>query len=562
MAESLVKLRDVGIHKMEHKKWSKADSIFTKVIDKVTISSDEDALLKCSSLLQRSLCRMFLEKRDDALSDANAVIDIYRQVRPEDKISNGNISELEKDPMTPILSLAYLRRGQISELNGKLLAALQEYSRSSALYPNSEGQAALSRLLEEVGLPFISKEDADLAVFSAIPISILNIEKLSVSLSNAIKFLTENEVTQEQILKINSSGCCRIFYSILQIYIDFEPIVSSCLHILTVLASKGASDVWAGYVIIHHVLSKWKDNETIFTQILNILQLAPKDLFERLMEYNFVELLCDGFKYDLNEVALQTLFYLIFQIANNEELLVKANEKGIVEICMQKKTSGAMMLLSKICIIKDALKKAINGGALDWSFELLETKDLEIQLYRASMIVITRYFLTIPLPEEGKEVEKRVKELSERVFDDINPIILSSTKVPELVSCAFGTISLCVPYAPSKVEQYKLIRLASVLLSIYLKEPQIASNIVSFIFECSNYGYLNAIKNDRAVMPTVMKALSVNPKEEMLVERAVILANLCDHQNKTALLQAALLQFPTSKLLKDFITKNGTSLLK
>jgi hypothetical protein len=54
-----------------------------------------------------------------------------------------------------------------------------------------------------------------------------------------------------------------------------------------------------------------------------------------------------------------------------------------------------------------------------------------------------------------------------------------------------------------------------------------------------------------------MKALQEFPDHPPLVERAVTIAVLLDHQNKEKLMMAAMRQFPDSKLLKDFLPQIG-----
>lgn len=543
-SKNLQGLLTLGVRKLERRKFSKAATLFSSGIAQLaSASSAEDIELKASFLLQRSLCALFTDDRASALADADAAA----------ALCSG-------DAHRAILGTVHLRRGQVNELGGALLCALREYSESAKL-GSAEGEAAIARLFRELSIPLIGDDDARMAVFRQIPAFLLERDDLIRLLQTAVRELTEEECGKELLEKLNASGCCRIFYAAMQLYIADKEIVSLCLHVLTVLAAKGVGDVWSGYVIQQYVLEKWADDRDIFVQFLGILQIAPTNIFEHLMEYDFVGPLYKGFGYDLSENELQTLFYLMYQIANNEELLLKVLDLGIVDICIKKHTSGAMMFLSKVSCIQQALKSAVDNGVLDWTFELLEKEGIEVQLYKSAMIVITRYLLSIPLPQDNN-VEVEIKEFSSKVFDDVLKVVLANSKIPELAACAFATLSLCIPFAHEKVVEKKAIKAASVFLVMYMNDVSVANNLVTFLYECVNYGYIEEIKNDKAVISTLMKTLAAHPDAELLVERAVVIACEVDHPNKKSMLQAALLQFPDSLVLQKYVTKVGTSLLK
>jgi hypothetical protein len=78
--------------------------------------------------------------------------------------------------------------------------------------------------------------------------------------------------------------------------------------------------------------------------------------------------------------------------------------------------------------------------------------------------------------------------------------------------------------------------------------------LIAFIYECCEHGLVENVKAHKAVVPTVMKALTTHPQTEVLVERAVGIAILTDHPRKEALLRAALGQFGDSKFLRKYVS--------
>ena len=124
--KDFIKIKNKGIKKMNKKRWDNAINLFSKVIEEIPTNTDEEVVLKSTCLLNRSMCNLFKDKKEEALKDANAVITLYKEKRPdqdESKVVKENV--LEKDNLIPVLSLAYIRRGQIFESQGAFLDALQ-----------------------------------------------------------------------------------------------------------------------------------------------------------------------------------------------------------------------------------------------------------------------------------------------------------------------------------------------------------------------------------------------------------------------------------------------------
>ena len=107
--KNLPGLLTLGNHKIEHRKFEKAEKIFTSGINQLEKpETDEDVELKASFLLQRSLCMLFTDKKEAALEDANAAFDLCSK---------------NEEKFKAIIATVHLRRGQVNELNAKLLEA-------------------------------------------------------------------------------------------------------------------------------------------------------------------------------------------------------------------------------------------------------------------------------------------------------------------------------------------------------------------------------------------------------------------------------------------------------
>jgi hypothetical protein len=118
-----------------------------------------------------------------------------------------------------------------------------------------------------------------------------------------------------------------------------------------------------------------------------------------------------------------------------------------------------------------------------------------------------------------------------------------------VVGNAFGVLALVVAVRPDKVGEHALIRIASLLLSVHVRAAVVTQNTVSFLYECSQAGLVQGLKDVKPVLPTVMTALQIWAEHEVIMERAVALAFLLEHHNGEKLLRAAVTQFPESRFL-------------
>ncbi|KAH0793751.1 hypothetical protein GPJ56_002303 [Histomonas meleagridis] len=551
--EAFTHHKNLGVTKMKQNKYQRAIEDFNKVINGLSPTNDEEALLKSVCLLNRSACYTQLQKYTEGLEDATNVIHLYNQVRPEEKQKAMTPEEVAKDPLTPMLCLAYVRRGECFESQLEFLDAFHEYGKANMLIPNGEGQKALQSLLKKVNIPAIDQSDKDLQLFSLILLHFLNESDLITSLNNLIEYLKVSEISEDILKKINDTNCSNILYGIIQLYGDNQLLVDQSLICLQFLASKGIATVCNGYPIIRHVMTQWENDLNIIGDCLKLLRIAPFNLYKILSKENFIPLITESLKKKITDDEVEAAFFLLFQIANSPSLLVELAAEEIVDLIMEKKTKFSLLLLSKLSILPESLKRAEELKASEWIFTILSKDSIEDDEIIASSLILSRILIRNVFLEEEKEEQTKK---SRQAFDLLVKNVMKNTKNHEIIANAFATFSIAIDYAPEKVKELKMIRLASVLLSIHMGSETATQNLVAFLYESSINGMIDDIKENKAVLPTVMKALSKYPRNEPIVERAVALGYLLNHKNKMDLIKAALTQFPNSSFLKEFVTKN------
>ena len=550
--EEFVRLKDHGIEKMNKSKFEQAKKDFLEVIQRIPTNTDEEIVLKCISYLNLSMCNMFTKKIDSALENANAVITLYKEKRPNTEAEVVKNDTLQTDPLIPVLAMAYLRRGQVFELQGKLLDALQEYSISSSLKMDEEAQKGMKHVLQSVGIPEIEQTDDDLRPYGMLLLHFLNELELMAALTELMNYLKETTLSEELVKKFNESGASRILIGALQLYIEREPIVVGCLTAMRMGAEKGILDCFNGFMVIRVVMEHWKQNKNVIGDALLLLRLAPNQLFPYLTRADFIPPICAALELDLNEEEIDSVFFLLYSVSQTESQLTQITSEGILDQIFERKSDAAFMLLSKLLILTDVCQRAMQENAVDWIIEYINSQ--EPILITAGLLALAELLLTsnIKLPDN------KYKEL----FPMVWKIVRDNTKDKEITSNGFATLALIVPYTKETITELKAIKVASVILAIHTNDAKVAQNIVTFIFNCADNGLLNEVLETRAALPTVLKVLTTFPKEQTIVERSIGLSILCDHPNKVKLLQAGLLEFPDSEFLKKYLPVLGIEMPK
>ena len=551
--ESFQHFKNTGLNKMKKKKFSKSIEDFTKVITSLDPKTDEEYILKCVCFLNRSSCYTQLGQYKEALEDTVSVVKLYNQARPEEKQKEMSQEQILKDPLTGVLHLAYVRRGECFEAQSQFLDAFQEYSQANILIPNGEGQKAMQNLLQKFKIPILDQSDKDLQKFSAILLHFLNEESLVQCFNSLIEFLN-TEIPEQIIKKIVDTESTNILYGVMQLYSENQIIVDQILNCLQLLARKQVITVWNGFIIIKSIMMKWENDSNIIGDAIKFLCLSPYSLYKFYAKEHFIPLIVHALKININEEEVEDAFFLLFNIADTPSLLVELAAEEIIDIIFEKKTKGSLNLLCKICMLPDLLKHVKELNVTEWIFNILQQENVDEDSIVSSSLILSN--LLIPENPDEKEKEN-LKLISQKSFDLLVPHVLKYTKNDEVVGHSFATFAIAIDHSPEKVKEHKLIILASVLLSLHMKSESVAQNLVSFLYECTKSGYLDDIKSTKAILPTVMKTLTTYPRNKVIVERSVALAYLLDHKNKYELIQSALLEFNESEFLDSFITEKG-----
>ncbi|KAH0790360.1 tetratricopeptide repeat protein [Histomonas meleagridis] len=543
--EGYLRSKNLGVTKINQKKYNKAVEDFNNVIDSLTPQNEEETILKCNCLLNRSFCYTQLHKYTEAQEDANTVIKIYNDYHHKGKQNN---------PLTPILSLAHVRLGECYEAQLEYLEAFQEYSEGNRINKKGEAQKSFQSLLKKLNIPIIDPKDKQLQSFSQIINNFLNEKSLNESLESLINTLhNETKLEAAVITKINSTDSPNIIYGIIQLYHDNKTLINNSLIALRLLVESGVSSVWNGYIVIRNVMKRYESDLDIIGNSIKLLRMIPRNLYSHLSKEGFIPLITKSLKIINDHGEIEGAFFLLFQIASSPSLLVELINQEIIEIILEKKTMGALLLLSKLSLVPELLKQAETLGAIDWIFEMLKKENINEAEIIAASLIFSRILLR---KISNEEKENRILKAN-KIFDALAPLLMKNTKNEEVVATTFAAFSIAVNYAPEKAKEFKLIRLASVLLAMHMKMEDVAQNLVAFLYEAANSGLLDDVKEVKPALPTVLKALSQYPSNEAIVERSVALAYLLDHPNKMDMLRAALMQFNNSNFLKVFIAQNG-----
>ena len=537
--EGFVKLKDEGLALMNEGKFKEAIRKFSEIISHIPSETDEQVVLKCVSLMNRSMCRLLTKRADKALTDANSIIEIYKEKRPDDeKTVATNPEKVQNDPLIPVLAMAYLRRGQVFESRAEIYDALQEYALSCSLRMDEETQDAMKRIMRRIGIPEIEQTDEDLRPFGMLLLHFLNELNFLAAVTELMKYLQETNLSTELVQKFNETGVGRILIGALQVYMEKEMVVVGCLTALRMLAEKGVGDVFNGFPVIRVVLDKWKENKNVVGSGIRLISMAPPELAMHLARMDYITPVCDALEMELSDEEFEACFFVLFQLAQTVPIVTQIASENIVEKIFDKRSDSSFMLLTKLTQLKDVAVQAEVAGVVPWAFEKLASQDQNI--VAGALLVLASVFASADVKPE----------VAVEAFDKIVPLIRAATKDNEIVGNGYAALAMCVSKAPQKVTEHQLVRASSAILAIHQNEAIVAQNIVTFLYEVAEAGLVAEINETRAVLPTVMNVLKAFPQVQPIVERAVALAVHCNHPNKDELIKAGIAEFPDSKILK------------
>jgi tetratricopeptide (TPR) repeat protein len=554
--ESFISGKDEGLIKMQDGNFEQAIADFTDVISKLNPTNDAEAVLKATCLLNRSGCNIELEKYDEAIKDADEVVKLYNQMRPEEEQKNYDMQKIQDDKLTIPLSLAYVRRGQVFERQGKLLDALQEYSVSTTLKFDGDGQIGIKSVFGHIGIPEIDQKDKDLAFFSAILAHLLSEINLLTALTNLMTFVSEGNPDEKWIVKINDAGCCRILYGALQLYIDNEMIAVGCITALRLLAEKGAADAFNGFMVLRVVADHWKLSVNIMGDILRFLALSPPQLMPYLARVDFIPVCIDALDLELKPEEFDCVFYLLFNLIETKHQLVQLGAEGAIEKAVNMKTRNALIFLSKACQLNENIHILERENGMDWVLDILEKQIEDKVIVGASTVIITQSFMTAAEDKETQYAspvpEEKLAERAKKVYQLLFPLATKFSKEPEMESNIFAALASCLEYAVDFARENRIIQAASIILTMNISDEGCALNIISLFYACTLYGMTEDLKNTKSAIPALLNALKEHPENTLLVERAVAVACEVDSPKKKELYAAAIKQQPNSPILKKY----------
>ena len=554
--EGFLQNKDAGLSKMNDGNFEQAIPDFTQVIDNLKPTNDDEAVLKAVCFLDRSACYIYMQKYEDALNDANAVIKLYNEMRPEQEQQKYDEQKIVNDKLIIPLSLAYVRRGQVYESQSRFLDALNEYSVSTTLKFDGEGQTGLKSVLAHIGVPEIDQHDPELEFFAAILANLLSEANVLTALTNLMTFVSEGKPDDKWIGKINNTGCCRVLYGVMQLYMDHEMIVVGCVTSLRLLAERGAVDAFNGFLVLRVACEHWKRSNSVIPDILRLLVMSPPQLLPYLARADYIPVCIEAFDLELKDEEYDYIFYLLFQLAETESQLVQLGAEGAVDKALERKSRNALIFLSKACQLKDNVKIVERENGIDWVIEMIQSNLEDKRVLSAAAIILAQSFMAAA---ENKEQgspdaipEDKLKARGQKTFELLFPIATKQSKEAELVSNIFAALAASLEYAVDYAREQRVVQAASAILTMNSADEGCAQNIVSLFFACTLCGMLDDLKNTRSAIPTLINTLKDHSTNLLLVERAVAVICEVDHPKKKEFYDAAIKQQPESPILKKY----------
>jgi hypothetical protein len=342
---------------------------------------------------------------------------------------------------------------------------------------------------------------------------------------------------------------------VVQLYVSGgrRDVVIRAINVLTLLAQRGATDVWMGYPLIHSLVEQFCENLEAMVALLHLLQFMPSGMFKLLTDTDFMTPLVRSLKLGYRPDDLQIVLYLLFGLAHSIEAAAVLVDHDIVELCMDLRTAPSFMLLSRLCNSLEGSRRIDTLGGLPWVLGVLGAADSPLPMVNAAMVIAGR-LLVLSCAENRPDLAER----SEVIVDLLMPIVLAHSKTAEVVGLAYGVLAVAVEFVAPRIIEKRAVQAASVMLSIHSKDLAAAINLVTFIFACVEAGLAEHVKQVRAAVPTIVKSIQDHPDCDVLVERAVGVAILCGHPDGPALLNAALQKFNDSEFLRRFVTPPPT----
>lgn len=553
--EGLKTRKEFGMKNIKNGKYQEAEQDFTIIIDNLFVENDQKAILKCQAHNFRSLARIKLGKLDDALEDANDCIRLYTVMRPE------KLKIRKNDPLSPCISQAFTRRGQVFMAKKEYLEAFRQFKNSQTAYQKGDGNAGWAECFAELGVPEIDKDDESLAPFSNLYKDILDKEEIFKHMVDIVKILNENKLTQEDIDKLDLSGVFTLFGAVMQLYPEEEQIVDLCLTFLVYFGRRGSKTVWNCNSIIPSIFKKYEGNKTIINDCIRFLATIPSESVECYSDLDTISLFYSAFSIEeIKDENLKELFTFFDGVIKSREVVIHLQKLGFVEKIVEKISLVSTALLLKLAQFKEICMSFRYNGILEYICDLLVNNKTNITIAYTGCGILCKVLECVN-EEPTESIQAKVvdvmsnEDVARRSFDSIVPCIIAHNKQPQILKDAFLALIYAINLAPEKVAELKVIQAASIIMAVQLEDRPTVFVILTFLVECAKYDNLiEIIKTVPNCMPNVMKTIRTHAAYQQIIEKAVVLVILVDHPNKIEILKAALTQFRDSKILKQYIS--------
>jgi hypothetical protein len=250
-------------------------------------------------------------------------------------------------------------------------------------------------------------------------------------------------------------------------------------------------------------------------------------------------------KRGLPETDTESAFIMLSRLSLPPSGLYDFLDEGLTAILLEQKTMIAALLLVRVASAPSVIAAIEADGGLGWLLQILTDQPGNDNEPHTVVSIVLHYFRQ---PPEGAPMPERAVEM----FDAFVPHLREVSKLPDPVTSIFEVFALAVQYAPEKAREYRLVRMASLLLSVHMQHVRAVRDIIGFLCEAGRAGLMVELVEVEPLRGTVIKALEKWPSDQRVLERGVVLAFVFDHPEKDTWLRAATTQFPDSEVLREF----------
>ncbi|KAH0795230.1 hypothetical protein GPJ56_000906 [Histomonas meleagridis] len=546
--EGLMNRKKMGVERMKKHNYQEAVKDFKMVTDNLFVDNDKKAAIKMNCFNLASQCYIEIGELDKASKASIEAITVFDMMRPREFEKT---QHKRKDILYPHFSNAFIRQGQIKEKQGDIMEAISYYNKAILINPKGLGSQFIDEcLLNNYGIPKINKNDEKLKPFSDLCNNLFDQKELTPTFHEILKLLNGGTITRETLTYLDQAGIPELLLGILQLHLTSESVVDIMLAIISFFVRNGYKDAWRNVQGIDKALLEYKDNVTIIEDIVGIVYFCPKELYSHFAKSELLEAFIDCFNLELSEEEFDKLFLIIFRVVTNKNGTIEILEKrNILNLILKYKTTNSFNLLTKLTFSEKIVLEIRNGEAMNWVFEMLKTNKTNHLILNICFIIMTKIFQCTT--EEGNTPEK--KKFALDCIENIMPIAIANNKKIEVIRDIYWILIEAIPYTTEAIQKLKIIQFTTLMITTHNNDPDDINMFLKYLYMCAKNGLVNQLKENHSVLPTVMKLVDKYSKYRQIIEKVVALAVMLEHPKKEELLQAALIQFPNSKVLKEYV---------